>query len=343
MYHRDVLDRLDAGTDGGPIEDAGPDAAADAGTDAGPICTPRREVPRPARADGDGTDLVFALRNVVLDQREGRWQEVALDLDETCTTNETPTATCTPRDGSGPRPDGIDGVDNAFGAELLTALAEANPDSESEARASQDRGEAAVVLSIAGWNGEDDDRSVRAYVAQSVYATPSGGVRGDALAWDGTDEWFVSDADFLDRDPTQPWIEDDFAYVSGRVLVMRIPNGRSIYFPWSGNRMQLTLTDGILTGRISADATTITNVIIAGRWSVLDLGMALTSMGVCPGTDERVIADQLIEDAADIRGDPDTDGMGATCDALSVAVGLDGTRALLGGVVPVETLPPPCP
>src|SRR5690606_24050590 len=121
------------------------------------------------------------------------------------------------------------------------------------------------------------------------------GVRGDPLAWDGTDEWFVSEDDFLDRDPDRPWIADDLAYVEDRVLVMHIPDGRTIHFPWSGNRMRITLTDGVVVGRIAEDATTITEVRIAGRWSVLDIGMALTSMGVCPGTPARIGAELIVQ------------------------------------------------
>ncbi|MEQ9082159.1 MAG: hypothetical protein RLP09_50305 [Sandaracinaceae bacterium] len=46
---------------------------------------------------------------------------------------------------------------------------------------------------------------------------------------------------------------------------------------------------------------------------------------------------------ADVRADPDMDGMDLTCDALSAAVGFTGERARLCGLVPVEPGTPPCP
>lgn len=358
VYHPEAFDAaLDAGPDGRvePSDgglDAGLDAevdggATDAGRDAappdgGPSCVPRQPPPRPSGSDTGGPDVVFGLREVVLDQRGGVWADVALDLDDACTT-ERVTATCEPPDGGIVQVDGPDGVDNAGGDELFSLLFESEPDVEREARENQAEGDGAVLLHLAGWNGTGDDPRVEAFLAQSVYGVPDGGVRGDPLAWDGTDALFVSEDDFLDGDRAQPLIVDDAAYVSGGQLVMSIPDGRPIYFPWSANLLELTVTGGVLTGTLDAGGSRIDDVTITGRWSVLEVGEALTRMGICPGSTSRVAANRLVRMTADIRSDESTDGLGATCDALSIAVQLDGQRVQLGGVVPIEPDPPACP
>ncbi|MEZ4335136.1 MAG: hypothetical protein R3B82_00720 [Sandaracinaceae bacterium] len=195
---------------------------------------------------------------------------------------------------------------------------------------------------VEGWDGSDDDPHVTAWTAQTVYGVPDGGMRGDALLWDGTDTMFVSDADFVDGDPAQPLIVDDGAYVAGRQLVMHLPEGRSIFLPWVDNPITLRLTDTVLTMDLAADGASVTSARLAGRWALLDISTALTQVGVCPGGSDRVTVDALVERVADVRSDATTDSLMLTCDAVSTALGFDGTTVRFGGTIPAPPLADLC-
>ena len=336
---------MDAGTDAGMDAgtDAGMDAGTDAGTDAGPSCDPIRPPARPGTPDGaDEPQIIFALRDVVLDQADDVWLNYGYDLDGYCT-NIATERSCEPPLGGTVAIDGERGLDNAAGERLLSILVEGFPTVAEQAQIDQASGRAAVVLRVRGYNGLDDDPSVEVALMQSVHAIPEGGTLGDDPAWDGRDRWYVSEADFVSGDPEDPLVLDDTAYVAGRTLVMEIPAGRGISFPWSGLFLELRLTGGVLTGEISADGTLLSNVQLAGRWPSVDLRDALDGIGLCPGDPGRSTAELLLSSLPDIREDPSDDGLGVTCNAFSVGIGMLGYRARWGGVVTPTPTPDPCP
>ncbi|MCB9593979.1 MAG: hypothetical protein H6719_14695 [Sandaracinaceae bacterium] len=350
VYHPEAFDRYDAGFDaslpdagagdaalddaGAPVDAGGSDAGFDAGVDAGPVCDSRRPPPRGIGVGTDGPTVSFALRNVVLAQGGTGWNDLGYDLDETCS-DGVGSITCEPRAGASPQIDGADGVDNATGREILVALTIGDPSLETGARAKQDAGVSAIFVTIEGWDGTDDDARVTAWTAQTVYGVPDGGARGDPLRWDGTDTFVVSETDFVDGDPARPLIVDDGAYVSGRQLVMHLPEGRTTYIPWEDNPMTLRLTDAVLVLEINADATAVTAARLAGRWALLDISTSLTQIGVCPGRSDRITIDALVERVADVRSDPTTDSLMLDCDAVSTALGFDGVPARFGGTTAV--------
>jgi hypothetical protein len=107
--------------------------------------------------------------------------------------------------------------------------------------------------------------------------------------------------------------------------------------------MEVRLTDAVLVGELSADLTRIDEVRLAGRWALGDISTSLTQVGQCPGTSERRTIDALVERGADIRSDPSADGLRLDCDAVSFALGFEGTRATMGGTVPVPPIVDLCP
>lgn len=348
VYHPEAFDNYDAGADAG--DDAGVDAGWDAGFDAGPpdggfdagtMCVSREPPSRPT-GGGDGPDLLFALRNVALEQDGAVWNELGFDLDRTCTISIS-TTTCEPRSGASPALDGLDGVDNAAGREVLIGLTLVNPGLQRAAHAQQDLGISAMMLHIAGYDGGDDDALVTASLSQSLYAVPLGGVRWDPLAWDGTDVFFVSERDFVDGDVARPLVVDSAAYVNGRTLVMHLPGGRPVYLPWASNPMEVRLSDAVLVGELSEDLSRIDDVRLVGRWGLGDISTSLTQIGQCPDSSERRTIDALVERGADIRSDPSADGLRLACDAVSLALGFEGTRATIGGPVPIPPMVDLCP
>ncbi|MGE0790405.1 MAG: hypothetical protein AB7S26_32310 [Sandaracinaceae bacterium] len=336
VYHPEAF--FDAGVDAGPRLDAGFDAGRpDAGRpdggppDAGPACVLEHVPSRPLEADSGDQIISFALRDVILDQRMTVWSDIGYDHDGECT-EMVGQGTCLSRGGL-PQLDGPGGVDNVGGRQVLSLLAERYPGVQDNARAEQMAGRHIVFVHVSGWNGTDEDPRVTAWFAQGLDAAPEGGAIGDPLRWDGHDQFELSSADFEGGDPLRPLIADDLGYVADRRLVLNVPDGRPILLPWDDDRaLVLRLTDAFLTGTISADATRLDDVTITGRWAVIDIQAVFTQLGLCPGTSERANADVLLAQFPDIRSDPATDGLGAMCDAYSIAVGFTGYRGIFASI-----------
>lgn len=347
VYHPEALQRYDGGggfdasvgdagldagdEDAGGVDSGAPDAGReDAGApDAGPSCVSRVPPPAVPGTGADGPRRVYALRNVLFTQGGSVWNDVGYDLDETCSLTAS-AVTCSARGGGSPSIDGFDGVDNSAGREILSGLVLADPSLQSDARADQDLGQNAIILVIDGWDGSDDDAQVTAWFSQSLYGVPMGGARGEPLAWDGTDTFVPSELDFVDGDLAQPLIVDDAAHIAGRQLVMTLPSGRPAILPFTDNQMTLRLTDAVLVAELSADGASVDAARLTGRWALLDMSAALTEVGICPGTMQRMGIDMLVESIADVRSDPTTDAMGRPCDAVSLAIAFDGESAVLG-------------
>lgn len=343
----------DAGREDAGSEDAGSeDAGSDAGdVDSGPTGCPLRRWPmRPSVADGSGMELVFALRNPVIDQTSGEdlWSNVGYDLDGTCTEDAGDEHLCVPPGLPSPPLDGVAddggrGVDNVIGSNLFPAIRLVQPDFIMDAQRSMARGDT-LLIRIRNWNGEDDDPSVEAAFGQSIGG--SGLRRADGMTtpqWDGLDEWSLSNENFAAGNPNSPNIRDTAAYIRDRTLVFRIPDRETIFIPWTDTfSLPMRLTDARFTGRISDDGTRLENVRFVGRWAKSDFDAAFDAVGVCDPA-SRVGLDIAVNNNLDVRSAPDTGGVGVVCDAMSLAVGFTGLRAIWGPVTdPLPRPPNPC-
>ncbi len=328
---------LDAGVDGGSV-DAGP-------------CNHRVAPARPTSADGpDGEELIFGLRQVVLQQDEGGlWRGIGLDLDGICTTDPTYATECRPPRRTRPPVDGEDGIDNVFGAELFPLVDLAVMGLETTARQAQEEGKLPVVR-IRGWNGMDDDPRVDVAVTNAIYMVRAEGdapvahtvnalfepevmgMRAPFPVWDGTDFGYFRVGTFFDGDPDQPTIRDDNAYVVDRWVVARLPERVEILFPAMDVGVLVRLTDASAIGRISADGLTLEDATVSGRWSILDLLSTAENVGICRDSDSYDILSSQLDTIADVRSRPGTGGDGVTCDAISLGVVFTGTRMRWGGL-----------
>ncbi len=354
VYTSSLLERSrDAGTDvasGGQSSDAGGagGAAAGSGGTAGDAstCNPAHPPPRPtqpsAGAGGGPGDIVFALKDIVLDQAGDKWRSIGYDLDDLCSDPPNPTVECTAPSGGPAEIDGVRGTDNAFGHDVFPLVKTTDPTAQTQAQSSQDKGHGALILHISGWNGADDDPAVNVWMSQSVYAIPAGATAAGQPNWDGTDRFFVDQSAFAGGNLATPLIGNDNAYVVGRTLVFRLPERAPIYFQSGNGTFVLKLTDATLTARISADSTSMDPVIVAGRWSLVDIAQNFDQLGLCEGSFQRNLADNLMNSSADVRSTPGTGGPGATCDAISVGLQFTGYRGMVGGLASSPALPPKC-
>ncbi|MEM9072534.1 MAG: hypothetical protein AAGE52_28765, partial [Myxococcota bacterium] len=162
----------------------------------------------PLRVEGPSDPeltATFGLRDVRVDQREGRWRDIGWSLDRRCTIGPSDEHACVPPAAAAPPVDGADGRDNVFGATVLEQLANSDGLFETTIQDRMFAGEA-LVLHVADWNGTDNDSLVTVFLAQAA------GVRGsDAPSWDGSDIWNVSADNFITVNDL-PRIGDDNAY-----------------------------------------------------------------------------------------------------------------------------------
>lgn len=327
----------------------------EAGTDANNgTCTPRHA---PGRPTGDDTsmpdEVVFGLRDVVLNQSADMARMTGYDLDDRCTTSANRDVECNPG-MHGPTPtDGVDGIDNQFGAALYPLVDAVQPGLETRARAAQMAGNGLPLLRMRGWNGTMNDPVVDITITAAVFSaagtgqttapgviitdpthyTLSDGSPVPAPVWDGEDWAWVRDDSFLGGDLEMPLVRDSQAYVVDGTVVAHLPARVTITFPTDTVGVLVRLTDAVATGHLSADGTMLNDVIVAGRWSITDLLSTAENIGLCRGSDTyNALSNTLYRDS-DVRSDPPMPGAPIIdCDALSIGVGFTGFRMRIAGV-----------
>jgi len=319
-----------------------------------------------ANTEGDDIEeIVFGLKEVLLNQGEIGWQEIGLNLDNYCSVAPVPQGECIP-----PNPDatllidGEQGIDNAFGAELYPLVELVFPELQETARMSSENGVGVVAVRLRGYNGEDDDPRVDATLSQSVTGfagtadeteppdftvvdfepyMPDGVTRLASPLWEGNDWMVLRDDTFFGSDLEQPLVRDDNAYVVGRKLVMVLPDRVEIRFAGDENGITVKLTDARAIGTLNEDLTELQDLTFAGRWSVLDLLQTTRSLGVCDGDAEFMIFRNKLQTAADLRATPGTGGEMVDCDALSTGVTFQGYRVRIADVTDGQDPPDACP
>ena len=319
------------------VPDAAYDAASDGEVDGGETCTLRAIPERPSAEDGAGTDVTFALRDIVLDPatfEDGGWHRFSYDLDGVCTSGvDTQSCASTVVVGDGPA-----GQDNVFAQIFVQALEDARnieASLQDHARITMASGDNVPLIRLEGWNGLEDDPQVRVWMAAS--ADVVSGVGGSQAVWDGRDVHYPNVDDFSLGDISAPNIVDDNAYVSGRKLVALLPFA-PIFIPQGSvdgvdyPPLEISLADAHLVATIGIDNTRLDDVLILGRWSITRINESISSIGICAGTDERMTLDFLLNQFADMRANPEQDNADplATCDALSVGLAFGGYSVILG-------------
>jgi len=317
---------------------------------------------RPDADDGDdGEEYFYAIRELIIDQREDRWRTIGYDLDNLCSIDPNPEVECrAPSSAVPPETDGEGGIDNALGKQLVPIIVLALPGLEEELQEIQTLGTGVTLVKITGWNGEADDSRVEAVMSQSIFGTSREPDRVDSWSisglqlhingelwpppsWDGNDVWWAREDNYLDADPGRPHIRDDNAYIADNTLVMKLPDRFPITYGGDTRAASFFLTDVTATVTLSEDRSSVENAVIAGRFAVLDFLSSLGPAGICPGSDDYLSAERLLELAADIRAIPETGGPGAVCDAISVGLFFEtGTRARFGGIAEGLGIPNRC-
>lgn len=318
----------------------------------------RKVPPRPTVADGESVQpVVFALRDVNLNQDGERWREIGLDLDGLDTQLPDVQVECVPPDDSAePQLDGEEGIDNVFGAELFPVVSLAITDLQMRARENHLNGLGTILLRARDWNGTANDPRLTVELTQAAAGTSAdpGTVEfegfdlvnvSDGLAppppnWDGADQFFARDDTYFGGEPL---IRDDNAYIADGTVVMRLPDRVDIlFFVGADAGITVRLTDAYAFAQLDGDLMNLTTATVAGRWRVIDLIESGDNIGVCVGSAERTIVENQLDKIADVRSTPGTGGPGVACDAVSLGVTFTGVRANFADLGPSRPLPNPC-
>lgn len=344
--------------DSGPSDISVADAVDVPDDDAGTVILSSAP-PRPA-VSTEGPDVaeqLYALRDALLNQDGDQWRGIGFDLDGRDTTAPDYDVECLPPDvESEPEIDGESGIDNAFSHRLFPLLQLALPGLERSVRDSQAAGIGALLLRVSGFNGTPNDPRIDVSFTQSAGGTSSDemvsftdfnlvnevGGAAPVPAWDGEDRWWARDDGFFSGEESQPLIRDDNAYVADGRLVMRLPERAQFLFITGtevGARVRLTDSTVMVDLR---EGETFGHVVLAGRWSILDLLDTGENIGICMGSTQREIVDSQLLVIADVRSTAGSGGEGVECDAVSIGVTFQAVRGNWAGLGPSVPLPNPC-
>lgn len=319
----------------------------------GEACQARRWPDKPpASTTGGNTELVGVVRTFSFissaPKTAGKPPTLGLDLDGLCTCPTDPPACRPPRGREAPCDFPGTGIDNAAGR-LLAAIYPSNPaPQDQDAVNSLDVTKGGLLIRVQGYNGRPDDADVTVSLYNVV------GLLGDADGgatprFDGTDSFAVDEQQLLSAVSLGSRFNDTAAYVKDGVLVAKLDVDLRFVLPESlgpaaGRVAYMPLKGARLVGRIEAagNGLRMRGAQIAGRMPVPRVMEEVARLGLCPGTPGYVNAKTSACDSVDLPQDPRRDGTSATCDSLSIAVGLEVVPGKLGGSFDAGLPPTPC-
>jgi hypothetical protein len=261
--------------------------------------------------------------------------KLGFDLDGLCT--------CHPDNGScispnGPKApcDDPDGIDNAANDIIKNIFLRGATGGD----ATVDVGKNGIGIQIDDYNGgaDDQDVTVQLYNVVGIDGDPDG---GQVPAFDGNDK-FVVEREQLTRTAnlTSQYI-DTQAYVKGGVLVARFPKLDVRFVPpptsenIAGRTTQIPLTQALFVSRISVTGgqVRLSSTQLIGRMTASDALREIARIGTCPTSPDYQGAKQITCNTVDTPSDPNRDGKGDFCDAISFAIGVEILPGKLTGSV----------
>ncbi|MGB9338785.1 MAG: hypothetical protein WCB63_06095 [Polyangiales bacterium] len=316
--------------------------------------------PSSTSSEADEVEVIFALRNVSLDQSGDRWRRFGLDLDGSNTKSIVDDAECVAANGHPPL-DGDNGIDNAFGQYVLPTVASLVACLEDNIALHQGCGRGTVLLRLRNWNGTPNDAKVDVSTFSAVDGTSLddvsdlqwGGDTASSLllpgsaneapdpAWDGDDYFFVDPSTLITGNLDRPVIWQTDAYVSNGRVVLPLDAGSTFVFLTGPGSFSIAI-NGFMIADISQDGQTIEKGLIAGRFPAGKLVGALEPLGVCDETFQGSILG-LLTDNLDLHADPNVGSPDDQCTATGIAFSFQGIRARIADTAAPVELPKPDP
>ena len=273
------------------------------------------------------------------------WRSYGYNLDGLVSAAGNPSH-CAPASGGkqAVMDDGDNGIDNAWGKQILPLWLSLANDFEEQANERIALGEYTLLFTVGGVGADANylGLEARAYHGATLGAPPSFG---------GGESWPVT-PESLDNPIALDSSKWSFlqSYVSNNTFVSSPRNGSFelvIPFDTFEGAMRLPLTNTVISMDLSPDRGTARNGIIAGIIPVEALVAEMRriagsfSQEFCSGTTIESLNDQLRQ-AADILVDG-TQDPNRTCDGISLGVGFDAVSFAVNAIgTPTPSTPDPC-
>jgi len=325
---------------------------------------------RPKSTDAtEDAPIYLAIRELRMGSRNpdgtanaNAWQDLGMDVDNTCTSSPTcdtkdPIVSCKPNGAAIP----VDGNycrDNTFGK--LEGQASTIPEvggkyglNDEAFNCALCRGDYNFIIRISKYNGKDTDDHVR------VDFYPSPGLMAP-LPWDcsqptwrnhpcftADSPWLISDDGVIAKTPgpdlSDAVLADPDAFVKNGYIVVQLPTDTVLWFP--GHRalataFPLKFSKGVVAGRLkkSSDGTwTIDDGTIAGRARKDDVVLGFRLIGFCDSDPNYKLMQNFLSTGLDVLADGRTDPT-TTCDGISIGIGFTASQSVAGNLAHVDPL-----
>lgn len=271
----------------------------------------------------------------------GEWKMVGFNIDGLSSTGAS-LDVCQPNSGgsgSTAYPDGVNGIDNSFGRNVLPLWLNLDPSFITDVNKSLQNGNFTMMLGMECLPPMGD-------VASFVTRLFNGTSLGMPPKWDGSDQWPVRPE--LLSDPMNP-ASSMITYSNSSVKNMVFDSGNKVPFvltlPMANTWITLRLYSAHVTMNLAADHNSATGGIIGGVLKTEEFISELTkvgsSLGLC-GTALYTYLLMAIRQASDIMADGSQDPT-KTCDGISIGLTFDSAQVQLGSVGPTIPMAPSCP
>ena len=308
--------------------------------------------PDPPNVQNAGGSITFVVAANYVDFGDisGDPLQIGYDLDMRCTCFGDTSSCMRPSWATEDACDGPEGRDNAGGV-FIAYIADLFDGFGAGAwNESVLNGEWSLVLRIRDYNGLADDNQVGVdwYVPTRFDALQDGG--SEPPKWDGTDAWPIRSSGLQkpsgsNWDVNKPLNHDDYAYVTGGVLVASMAEGDLQV----NESYTLGFSGAFITAKLEEQATgwAITDGTLAARWKLVKILTQFSNTND-PIYKAPICTDNLIYPSikAKVCGYADIySGVGTLttpCDSLSIAMKFRAAPARLGPVVVSQTSDPRC-
>lgn len=290
--------------------------------------------------------VTLALTNLYFGQgMNGEWKNVGLNIDG-LVSDATSSDLCQPNSAGSPDvayPDGVDGIDNSFGHNLLPLILSVVPTWPDGVNAYLDEGRFNTMMKMYCMPDSGD--------APVMLTKVFGGTElGSVPQYDGTDLWPVAPEILADpQDPESSTLVFENSSITGQLFdsgtqqtfVLTIP----IEFNDQSTQLKLTLYGAQVVMTLSEDRRSATGGVIGGVLNteeIIDQVSKVVAMADLCGDSlyDQVVT--LVRQASDIMTDG-TQDPSLTCDGISFGVQFEMSEVQIGDVGPESPPGMGCP
>lgn len=264
------------------------------------------------------------------------WKTLGYNLDNLVSTPGAKNH-CTPQAGANVadvETDGVGGIDNSFGENLMPLIASLASDPDASVNSSISNGSFTVMVKM----DNVDSQATQSGVNAALYG---GANLGSPPKWDGTDQWPVVPELLGGNPPSEndPLVTFPKSFVVNNTWVSGSQGKLSLSLSVQGYSLTLDIVKAVITMNLSPDRKSATGGIIAGVINTDSLVSELRKIAgsfdksLCSGSTFDSIAQQ-IKAASDIMDDGSNGDPSKTCNAISIGLGFDAKAVQLGPVAP---------